>query len=456
MSIPPKDVVLIVLAAYVPLGLLSVRGIPESLQRFYLANALPLMLLSHVVPIITLAFTRPSSLLRVAVLPLASVASVCFHRLAPEVFPGRNQAGGLDGPFMLMFLTVVDVFGLRRLYLNDRGVERSGRHEAGEEEKGMDGKTSMLKASLQSLWKRVTWATHVMFSYRAIGTTRQMPNIPTFYPEVPSRWRFIWNQIVACLVEYLVLDLLANIRLAPMEAFTQERASLLLSPQFWTLPVLGLRTVRTFLFWVDRYTTVRFIYDAASIFGVASGLTRPEDWPPYFGSIWEAWTLRRYWAVFWHSGLRNPLASNIGFIVYDVLRLRRHSTAGRMLTVGLTFGLSGAIHHFVDEATGIPGADNWAIPTFLIQAFGITVEGLVQQAYHQLTSPKIPSSYGKHKGVTARTVEPPITWQRIVGYIWVAFWVLYTVSPYAYSYSRNPPEPMFPISAIRSLKQFLV
>ena len=28
---------------------------------------------------------------------------------------------------------------------------------------------------------------------------------------------------------------------------------------------------------------------------------RPEEWPPLFGSISEAYTLRRFWGVFWHK-----------------------------------------------------------------------------------------------------------------------------------------------------------
>ncbi|KAE8137821.1 membrane bound O-acyl transferase family-domain-containing protein [Aspergillus pseudotamarii] len=455
MSMPAKDVAFIVLAAYVPLGVLSFWGIPELLRQFYLSNALPLMLLSHAVPVLTLAFTRPSSPVRLTLLPFASVASICYHRLSPEVFPNRNQAGGLDGPFMLLFLTVVDVFGLQRLYMDDRGVERKGRPDIGKEKKEMGDQSSLLKASPQNPWTRLKWAMHVMFSYRAIGTSRQTPNIPSFYPDIPSRMRFIWSQCIACALGYLVLDLLANLRLAPVEAFSAERAAIFLSPQLWTLPCLRLRLIATFLFWVDRYTTVRFIYDITSIFGVATGLTEPKDWPPYFGSIENAWTIRRFWAVFWHSGLRNPLSSNIRFIVYDVLRLRKRSFEGRVLTVLLTFGLSGTIHYFVDEVIGIPGSDNRAILAFMIQAVGITIEDLAQQAYFKLTKPKVSGNTGRSGEVTARQGELPETWQLLVGYIWVAVWLLYTASPYAYGYFRNAPESMFAVSVIQLLKQYL-
>ncbi|KAE8152730.1 membrane bound O-acyl transferase family-domain-containing protein [Aspergillus avenaceus] len=451
MSIPPRDVAIIVLASYVPAAILGLVGFPRLVEEFYIANGLTLMILSHAIPIFVLAFAAPSSPVRLMVLPFAAIASVMYHKLAPEYFSSRNQAGGMDGPFMLMFLTVVNVFGIQQLYRDDRGVERNGRQASAESKKEIDQSPGESSGSNCDPWARLKWALHVMFSYRGIGTSRQVPNVPSFGLQVPSRSQFVGDQIVACIVEYLVLDLLTNLRLAPLEAFAPERANLFLAPRFWTVPILSLRLIRSFLFWVDRYITVRFIYDFTSIFGVGCGFTDPKDWPPYFGNISEAWTLRRFWATFWHSGLRLPLASNINFIVYDVIRLRRRSLEARTLATLLTFGLSGAIHYYVDEATGIPRSDNMVIRFFLLQAIGITLEDQAQKLYQQLANPRdeTPSD------PKAKKNQPTETWHRIVGYIWVILWTQWTMAPYAYSFDRNPVDPTFPISAVQGLKKYL-
>lgn len=44
----------------------------------------------------------------------------------------------------------------------------------------------------------------------------------------------------------------------------------------------------------------------AVVFVSVLGWDRPDEWPPLFGSIWDATSLRRFWGVFWHR-LHVPL-----------------------------------------------------------------------------------------------------------------------------------------------------
>ena len=45
-------------------------------------------------------------------------------------------------------------------------------------------------------------------------------------------------------------------------------------------------------------------YEACALLGVGLGFWEPQFWPPVFGSIWDAYTVRRTWGRFWHCILR--------------------------------------------------------------------------------------------------------------------------------------------------------
>ena len=58
---------------------------------------------------------------------------------------------------------------------------------------------------------------------------------------------------------------------------------------------LALRAAMTFAFWVRMYLGLRFLQDIGAFVDVASGLDGVEVWRPAFGSVREAYSLRRFW-----------------------------------------------------------------------------------------------------------------------------------------------------------------
>ncbi|KAI8949634.1 membrane bound O-acyl transferase family-domain-containing protein [Xylaria longipes] len=68
-----------------------------------------------------------------------------------------------------------------------------------------------------------------------------------------------------------------------------------------TTKTLCLRTILS-VHWIwDAYVILVTFHDIFAIIFVS--LLRwdsPEEWPPLFGSVGEAYTLRRFWGVFWH------------------------------------------------------------------------------------------------------------------------------------------------------------
>ncbi|KAL1879292.1 hypothetical protein Daus18300_001872 [Diaporthe australafricana] len=71
------------------------------------------------------------------------------------------------------------------------------------------------------------------------------------------------------------------------------------------------------LFWLTAY------HDGFAIFfsGVL-GLDWLEEWPPIFGSVSHAATMRGFWAHFWHRLIYQPFSYHAGILCTRVLRLR--------------------------------------------------------------------------------------------------------------------------------------
>ncbi|KAK7026047.1 hypothetical protein VNI00_015774 [Paramarasmius palmivorus] len=67
-------------------------------------------------------------------------------------------------------------------------------------------------------------------------------------------------------------------------------------------------------------------------------------WRPLFGSIDDAWCLRRFWGMTWHQIMRRFLSSNASFITHRILRLPRNTKASALVQVSIAFFLSGVIH----------------------------------------------------------------------------------------------------------------
>ncbi|MCJ1252095.1 hypothetical protein MMC30_009333 [Trapelia coarctata] len=367
--------------------------------------------------------------------------------------PNRAIAGAFDGPFMLLFLISVDALVLQRLHLAEDGIERVDRRHS---RKKLSGRSAGLgthsSIAISSLWDAVAWAFHVIFSYRAIGSLREAKNIPMFsYKDpsyVPSRSRLLFERGFAILAGFLFVDFVSHQPPPRSELFRAHNASLFPAMSDMTVEDIIVRVFSTAFFWSSLHITISLIYNTVSFIGLATFLTSPADWPPYFGRVKDAYTLRRFWAVFWHSGLRNALLGTADFCTYDILRLPRRTVWARYAKISLTFAISGIIHRLVDDTNGIPESENTVYILFLLQALGIMIEDGVELGYHKLQS----------KG--QRRVKPRPTsirgWQKVVGYIWVGAWLVWTTPSWSYANIRHDGDQLFPFSAIEFMKTWRV
>lgn len=157
--------------------------------------------------------------------------------------------------------------------------------------------------SIQNFGSRLIAAFRLLAQTRAVNTQWQVKNVPShpmYYlrrgMRVPTRGRFLLRQLAIIAWQCLVLDIVQTVSLQQAtERDLQEAASLKIE---WVVPVgqwaERIATHLSIWFVVNRLIS-DLAYRVLSIFFVGIGIDSPADWPPAFGSMADAFTLRNFW-----------------------------------------------------------------------------------------------------------------------------------------------------------------
>lgn len=94
-------------------------------------------------------------------------------------------------------------------------------------------------------------------------------------------------------------------------------------------------------------------HDFGALWFVGLGVDAPGDWPPLFGDPWQAWSLRRYWGVFWHRLAYRTYVGYSKSVADGVLGLRRGGVAYGVWVAFFVFCLSGLAHAVAARCTGL-------------------------------------------------------------------------------------------------------
>ena len=135
-------------------------------------------------------------------------------------------------------------------------------------------------------------------------------------------------------------------------------------------------------------------------------------------------------SLFWHSGLRNSFLGTSNFFTYDVLRLRRGTLAARYIGLFFVFGISAAFHTSNDIMLGIAPEESVEHEFFLMQAVGITLEDFAGWVHRVVRSRRRRNRRDEKSG------ERVETWQKLMGYLWVMSWFVFTTPRWSYQRLR--------------------
>jgi Membrane bound O-acyl transferase family len=77
---------------------------------------------------------------------------------------------------------------------------------------------------------------------------------------------------------------------------------------------------------ISEYILHNLVYSSASILGVGLLFHSPSQWPPLYGPLKEAYTIRRFYGIFYHNLMRDAFIGNAAWIVDSFLLWVSHST----------------------------------------------------------------------------------------------------------------------------------
>ena len=153
------------------------------------------------------------------------------------------------------------------------------------------------------------------------------------------------------------------------------------------------------------------IHDILAFAHVAIGVDEPEVWPRLYGSILEAYSIRRFWGKFWHRLVQHSYRAYGSLLSQKILRLPPGSTADRICVNFSVFFISGIVHAFITVQLGFK-CGYWEDLAFFIMCYAaLLVEVSVQRVASWVLGEAWQSSWIC----------------RILGYMWVfgfLFWVL--------------------------------
>ncbi|KAL1670067.1 membrane bound O-acyl transferase family-domain-containing protein [Schizophyllum commune] len=263
---------------------------------------------------------------------------------------------------------------------------------------GTRHRNDMQAAKDMPFGKRLWWATCLLWASRGVGWTTAIPHLPQM-PHFRSRKDFIISRLSNTAFFYLLTDCCGTY--FEQNPLTSWRAAerLPISSQGVLFQCITI-TVTVIHFWANS----QMMYSELSIIAALLG-QEPRDWPPMWGDLGEAYTLRKIWGRVWHQLMRRYVAST-GKAVVNLLGIKRGTNASSYTQLYIGFLASGLTHVWGDRQIDVTVGRS--IPFFLLQAVAITFEdGII--------------AVGRTLGIKESTAT------RLVGRVWSAAWLLATL-----------------------------
>ncbi|KAJ3546591.1 hypothetical protein NM208_g1929 [Fusarium decemcellulare] len=301
------------------------------------------------------------------------------------------------------------------------------------------------------LFTKAFRTTCLMFNLRGIRTPWQIKRLnrfPRFYDRhgdsgKPHRSSYIIRQLLIISWQYLFLDVVYISSLDTTPEDTEKLFGQGMEFVYFNATIeqwAGRVAVGLFAWLVPARINLDIGYRIISVVSVFLGATSPEDWPPLFGNVWDIYTIRGFWSIFWHQYCRWALTSISNFICRDVLRVPRPSLVERYLNIAVVFVASGIFHVIVDSFSFHPPPKAPTLAFFASFSLAIMIEDSVQELCRRVT------------GVNTQNGKQTIPlWHKLVGYLWVSVWLTVTSPWYLYHPTRLPTETkwLVPVSLVQ-------
>ncbi|KAL6241814.1 hypothetical protein RBB50_011347 [Rhinocladiella similis] len=382
-----------------------------------------------------ICFTNRNSVWRLGAVPL--IALMAYYAWETLDFFDNNQLfNPMQAGFMMAFAIYYIVL-LTIVRLDDRDVRREIAQHTRQTESDIS-------------WRqRFVWTLYLLTSLRAVDTSYEIKGLDRSKdPSLQSRVRFLAKNLMIVIGQYLVLDFFTS-NPTPEDVkerlFAPGREYLIFRPKHLPPPTseeVVVHLMIAFMCWgpIGRWF-IDVQYRTAAIVSVGLGISRPDQWPAMFGSIFETYTLRRFWGRSWQQLFRLSFQSIGDFLCKGVLRLPPRSTVARYLSTVAIFAISAFLHAGMDAKSGIGLDKTGTIRCFMLQPVGIIMEDAALAIYRRVS--------GK--------AQEPKTWHKLVGYVWV--WAFLTLVAPLYNiplfWYQDATKARVPFPVVGRLLQFL-
>ncbi|KAB5522131.1 membrane bound O-acyl transferase family-domain-containing protein [Coniochaeta sp. 2T2.1] len=386
---------------------------------------------------ILIGFTSPGSFWRIATLPFPLWAIWIGMQERHVVGPAGNMINlFIIGHQATYFLDYIDVVLLRKWTFEARGPTDTLNRDSRANGTALKTDGSKTNKSPGSFRSRLAFGFQTATSRRHINTPYETKNCPHFSAEdksyVPSRSRYMLRTLGSVVACYLFVDINDATSLSGENArlFAPDQIPFFFRLGSVTIDQIALRLVIAVMVWAATYCLIRMAYDMVGIAAVSLRITGVRSWRPLFGSVWDLYTLRRFWGNFWHQMLRDPLSSPAKAIA-RILRLPDTGIFQRYTKTAIIFSSSGLAHQFHDATVGLPFAESGAIRFFAVQTVGIMLEDAVQTIWD--------GGFGRRK---SQNQTGTVRWKKMVGVIWLWAWLAWSVPVWVYPaiYDRTKRE----------------
>ncbi|KAH8433205.1 wax synthase family protein [Aspergillus melleus] len=394
-------------------------------------NPFSSIVLQTAVVVTTLGFTPAQSRLRSgALVPVGlctghciSTALDCFVRT-----PWASLAGGYS---VMLLLHYIDLSLLARWQFppSKRPTPPGARSN--------DMTTSSWAARLRfGIW--------AAFNARCIGTPEQVHHVP----KVATHDRAVFLRRSACfmILSYLTLDILASMGDPDVSSrfLVASRVPFLRRLSVFTAEELVIRIFSTLAAGIGLLSSQGGFYHLFAFTSVLMRWSEPQDWPPFYGSLSEAYSLRRLWSRVWHQSNSHKFRAISLLFVRDVFRLQPRTLANRYATVLMVFATSAFMHFLIDLSAGLSASTSGAVQFFVTQALGLMIEDLVFIIYSAL------------RGSGPSRDRPASRGERTVGFFWVGSFLVWSFPAYLYPmlYRSNAGfnDSVVPVSVVGLLR----
>ena len=266
-------------------------------------HPLILFFIENIVFVLIAGFTPQRSAIRFLglffMILCTSLAMYCYQDFINSTgWAGRVLAGNL----FLLPVTFFDRLILRGWAYREnygpgtqKSTEKSMANESAGPNQRKDNDTSSIAVSA-----RLAFGQELSSSMRGVGSYWEVKGVPPFSTSdaqyVPSVFPFVLRNLLSIVLCYVIHDIAADAQL--------NLDYSLLSPS--CVPVLSrvnkiskeelfVRSISTLGYWIVQYCLIQSFYSLFTILDVCSKPNEVKQWPPIFGSIADAYTMRGFW-----------------------------------------------------------------------------------------------------------------------------------------------------------------